>query len=87
MHSPELEKVRAFCHDGMADLVKAAEVRTRSGAGELLIHLKEAGMKAAAMERLPQGRADIDGMAVYEPSLNDIFVHTAGDENEEGGVA
>ena len=48
----------------------------------LMIRLKDAGEKKAAMKRLAENY-DIDEMKVFEPSLNDIFVEYAGDAAKE----
>ncbi len=50
--------------------------------GGLLIQLTDPGEKQAMMRRLAEGY-EIDGMQVYEPSLNDIFVQYAGDADQE----
>ncbi len=50
--------------------------------GSLMIRLKDAGEKKAAMKRLAENY-DIDEMKVFEPSLNDIFVEYAGDAAKE----
>ncbi len=51
-------------------------------AGGLLIQLTGPEEKQAMMRRLVEGY-EIDGMQVYEPSLNDIFVQYAGDADQE----
>lgn len=48
--------------------------------GELLIQMGAAEEKRDMMKRLA-GEFDIDEIKVYEPSLNDIFVEYAGDQN------
>lgn len=50
--------------------------------GELLIRLSNPSEKNAVMKRLVENY-DIDGISVYEPSLNDIFVEYAGDAVKE----
>ena len=50
--------------------------------GGLLIQLADPGKKQTMMRRLASGY-DIDGVQVYEPSLNDIFVQYAGDTDRE----
>lgn len=81
----EAEKLCAYSREALAGLIKAAEVRGRADGrdSEVYIHMQNAEAKAAVMEKLPAGGIDIDSIAVYEPSLNDIFVYTAGDESEE----
>lgn len=50
--------------------------------GELLIRLSNPSEKNAVMKHLVENY-DIDGISVYEPSLNDIFVEYAGDAVKE----
>lgn len=80
----EPERLRDWCYAALADIATKAEVRanTAGNGNELLIHLKETSLKAPVMGRLPASGIDIDGVWVYEPTLNDIFVYTAGDEDE-----
>lgn len=47
--------------------------------GELLVQLTGAGDKKDMMKRLVESY-DVDEVRVYEPSLNDIFVEYAGDQ-------
>ena len=51
--------------------------------GTLLIRLSSAEEKKTMMSILAD-RYDIDEVRVFEPSLNDIFVEYAGDEQKEG---
>jgi len=51
--------------------------------GDLKIRLASAGDQKAMMQRLTQ-QYEIDGVWVYEPSLNDIFVEYAGAAKEDG---
>ncbi len=50
---------------------------------DLIIRLAEASDKKAVMADLVKAY-DIDGVKVYEPSLNDIFIQYAGHAGEEG---
>lgn len=50
--------------------------------GELIIRLASPDEKKAVMIRLAENY-DIDGVRVFEPSLNDIFVEYAGDAAKE----
>ncbi len=50
--------------------------------GELIIKLSSEGTKKEVMQKIVDSY-DIDEIKVYEPSLNDIFVHFAGDSEEE----
>lgn len=52
---------------------------TECGDGSLLIQLASPEEKQAVMQRIAGGY-DVDGVEVFEPSLNDIFVEYAGDQ-------
>ncbi len=52
--------------------------------GGLMIQLEDPGEKQVMMRRLVE-TYEIDGMQIYEPSLNDIFVQYAGDADQKGG--
>ncbi len=52
---------------------------TRNGEDELLIRLASPADKKQTMQMLTQ-KYDIDEIRVFEPSLNDIFVEYAGDQ-------
>lgn len=52
--------------------------------GDLKIQLASAGDQKEMMQRLTQ-QYEIDGVWVYEPSLNDIFVEYAGEAAKEDG--
>ncbi len=67
--SPEADRIRA-------DFGMAASVQ---GDGSLLLHLASADEKQVAMRRLSENY-EIDAMKVFEPSLNDIFVEYASEE-------
>ena len=53
--------------------IQAAFPCTRGEKGELIITMNAPEEKQAVMQKLTQG-FDIDGVEVFEPSLNDIFV-------------
>lgn len=55
---------------------------TRMQDGKLMLRLTDPSEKNAVMARLAEG-FDIDGVSVFEPSLNDIFVQYAGDAPKE----
>lgn len=57
------------------------EACTAGERGELIIRLADAADKKTVMKRLVDNY-DIDEVRVYEPSLNDIFVHFVGDGEE-----
>lgn len=72
--SGQRDAIEAFCADKLAALV----AKTERGADKLYIHLKKPEQKAALLEALSGQGFDIDLFAVYEPSLNDIFVEYTG---------
>lgn len=51
--------------------------------GGLMIQLENPGEKQEMMRHLTK-TYEIDGMRIYEPSLNDIFVQYAGDADQKG---
>ena len=67
--SPEADRIRA-------DFGMAASVQ---GDGSVLLRLASADEKQATMRRLAENY-EIDAMKVFEPSLNDIFVEYASEE-------
>ena len=70
--SPEADRIRA-------DFGAAA---TLTADGSVLLRLSDPAEKQAVMRRLAENY-EIDGMKVFEPSLNDIFVEYASKEGEE----
>lgn len=71
---------------------QAEAIRTRLGdccsvteTGELLIQMNSAAEKQEMMKMLT-GAYDIDGINVFEPSLNDIFVEFAQDETHRDTI-
>ncbi len=66
------------------DRIKAdfAECCTETENGELIIKLESENLKSEIMSRLAKDY-DIDGIKVFEPSLNDIFVQYAGNSGQE----
>ena len=55
---------------------------TQAENGDLMIRLNDPSEKKVIMQRLTENY-DIDEVRVYEPSLNDIFVASAGDGTQE----
>jgi len=55
---------------------------TVTNKGDVLLRLDSADDKKAVMRQLVDG-FDVDGVSVFEPSLNDIFVEFASDAGEE----
>jgi ABC-2 type transport system ATP-binding protein len=72
-----LAAVEAWCADKLADMVKGSERR----AGQLLLKLDDPARKAALMAALAEHGPDVDAVAVFEPTLADIFVEYTGDED------
>ena len=76
---------RLVIRSEQADAIAAAfpDVCVRRENGELLLRLPSPEAKGQTMQALTE-RFDIDELRVFEPSLNDIFVEYAGDQ-EQGG--
>lgn len=70
----EPERLAAAVNAQLAGLALAAE----SCEGGVSVTLRSADDKLAFTERLARLGVDFDGVAVYEPSLNDIFVQYTG---------
>ena len=70
--SPEADRIRAD--------FGAAATKTQDGA--VLLRLSDPAEKQSVMRRLAENY-EIDGMKVFEPSLNDIFVEYASEEGAE----
>ncbi len=68
--SPQREKIDAFCREKLTDLV----VKTSELGDSLKIKMKSADCKGALISALAAQEFDLDGIRVFEPSLNDIFV-------------
>ncbi len=84
VRGPQPEVLLGYAQSKLADLLEKAELQK----DQLLLHMLAEDRKAAVMERLAGAGLDLDAVAVLEPSLNDIFVQTAGDEPEtKGGEA
>ncbi len=66
-----------------AILADFASSCTRMDNHDLMLRLADVSEKKAVMAELVK-KYDIDGVKVYEPSLNDIFIEYAGHEGEEG---
>lgn len=75
------DKLIVRSQDADAILSELGSCCLRQDAGELLIRLGAPEEKRDMMKRLTE-RFDIDEIRVFEPSLNDIFVEYAGDQNE-----
>ncbi|MDF2819588.1 MAG: transporter ATP-binding protein [Clostridiales bacterium] len=68
--STQQDKIEEFCKTSLNKMVVGLD-RTADG---LMIQLDSASKKNEFLSLLSQQNYDIDGMYVYEPSLNDIFV-------------
>jgi ABC-2 type transport system ATP-binding protein len=80
VRSREAKQVMEFC-SGLTDIVKSAE-EVRGG---VKVKLHSEPQKNDLLLALAEKRFDIDGIEVFEPSLNDIFVEYTGDSEKEGG--
>lgn len=83
--SGQRQAVEDFCNTELGDFVK----RTAARGSTLLAHLSGPQEKLRLMAALAEKGLDVDSVAVYEPSLNDIFVqYTGGDaQGEKEGTA
>lgn len=68
--SLQAEKIAAFCRERLGGLVTGAEIRD----GEVYIRMKSEKCKNGVLAALAGQEFDLDGVRVYEPTLNDIFV-------------
>ncbi len=64
------DAIAAYASERLAQFVKSAQVE--DGAARIL--LKDASMKAALFTALTEAGLEMDGLHIYEPTLNDIFV-------------
>lgn len=71
--------VRSECADEIQKELGAC--CSRNDSGELFVQLGSPAEKRDMMKRLTESY-DIDEIKVFEPSLNDIFVEYAGDQNQ-----
>lgn len=68
--SRENDKISAFCRDRLTDLVEGVS----ESDGELTVKMKSPACKNGLLSALADRNFDLDGVRVYEPTLNDIFV-------------
>lgn len=73
-HTPQ--ELAAILTDSFGDLLEVEKVRR----DRVIIRKKQPDNKLAIMERLVQQEIDVEFFGLYEPSLTDIFVESAGDE-------
>ncbi len=69
--SDEAEQVAGYCRTGLPELVETAEAGKN---GEAVIKMKSAECRNRLIAALAQKNFSLDGIRVWEPSLNDIFV-------------
>jgi ABC-2 type transport system ATP-binding protein len=70
INAPELSNIKAFCDDKCGDILTGSAIE-----GDVLkVKMKSADLKSTLLSTLTAQNFDIDGVYVYEPSLNDIFV-------------
>ncbi|SHI05711.1 ABC-2 type transport system ATP-binding protein [Sporobacter termitidis DSM 10068] len=70
LSSPEAEKVERFIAGQASDITEKTERRQDA----VTVTLASADKKMALLKRLAEQELNLDAFAVYEPSLNDIFV-------------
>lgn len=68
--SPQKDRIDAFCREKLTDIVE----KTSDVGDDLKIKMKSADCKNALISALTAQQFDLDGIKVFEPSLNDIFV-------------
>lgn len=73
-HSPE--KLAVILREAFSDLAEVEKVRR----DRVIIRKKQPENKLKIMERLAEQQIDVEFFGMYEPSLTDIFVESAGDE-------
>lgn len=84
LRSGDIEAAQKFCQEKLYDLVEGSSVKD----AVLHMQLREEGGKSRLIQQLAGQGFDIDSISVHEPTLNDIFVQTAGDAPAtEGGQA
>lgn len=74
-----LDELEDCCRERLQDIIQV-EGRSRH---ELILKLKEDADSWKVLERIREEQIEIDHYGSYEPSLNDIFVSSAGDEPQE----
>ena len=79
VRAPQPEKLLVFCGEALGGLL--ANVQQKKD--RVFLEMKDEQMKAAVIEKLAAEGPEIDSVSVFEPSLNDIFVQTAGDAPQE----
>ena len=74
-----VEELKVVIERQMADMVVVEQVRKNY----LILRERKDVTKERILGRLLNSNIKIDKFGIYEPSLNDIFVAKAGDDNEE----
>lgn len=77
-----LEELKKLLEDDMSDVVKVVG----SNKHDVIVEFTEGVDQWGVLERLKEAHVDIKSYGVYEPSLNDIFVSTVGEETESEDV-
>lgn len=68
--SDQAGKIADYCRENLTELVETAQ----ASGSEVLIKMKSAGFGNRLIAALAQQGFSLDGIRVWEPSLNDIFV-------------
>lgn len=68
--SEQAEQIAAYCRSNLQEFVETAEIQD----GEVMVKMKSADCRNRLVAALAQQNFNFDGIRVYEPSLNDIFV-------------
>lgn len=71
-----LEELKRFCADQLSDIVHVRHVKKTF----LVLELLNQATKSDLLTRLLKTNIDIEQFGIYEPTLTDIFVLKAGDE-------
>ncbi|MGD9559615.1 MAG: ABC transporter ATP-binding protein [Oscillospiraceae bacterium] len=79
VHAQNLAAVAEVCRGKLSDMVRSVDLRENL----LLARLAAPGEKLPFMAALAQQGIDVDSVAVFEPSLNDIFVQYTGDDKAD----
>ncbi len=69
--SDQAEQIVRYCREALSELVETASIEANS---EAMIKMKSAECRNKLIAALAQQNFNLDGIRVWEPSLNDIFV-------------
>ena len=73
-----LEELKAICEEKYSNIITVESVKKEF----LVLNLNSQNSKKELLKKLIESDIDIEKFAEYEPTLNDIFVLKAGDNNE-----